>query len=96
MDTTSPIAPDVMSSFAVANEGWVVDIAPQLRGTPASAQAPTIRSASSSVFAMGFSVTMPFAPFSTAATVRSARPRMFVATATRSGLTSSSIAIASV
>ena len=74
----------------------MVVIEPQLRGTPAAAQALTMRSASSRVWAIGFSVKIPLAPHSTARQVRSARCLTLVAMATMSGRSARSISPASV
>ena len=75
------MAPLVMSSLALANEGWEVVVAPPTRGTPAAAQALTISSASFRVKTMGLSTKMPLMPASTAFTVRNDRPFVFVAMA---------------
>ena len=90
------MAPSAISSLALAKDGCVVVTDPQLSGTPASAQVVTMRSASSRVWHMGFSVTMPLAPHSTARHVRSARSLTFVHTATMSGRSVRSISAASV
>ena len=48
--------------WPLAKDGCVVEIAPHERGTPASRQTPTMRSASASVWHMGLSVTTALAP----------------------------------
>ena len=50
METTSPMVPLVTSALAVAKEGCVVLMAPQLKATPASEHIWTIRSACSRVW----------------------------------------------
>ena len=71
-------------------------MAPAHRGTPAAAQAETMRSASSRVWAIGFSTAIARAPHSTARQARSARPRVLVATTTMSSPSARSISAASV
>ena len=74
----------------------MVVMAPQLRAMPRSAQAWTMRSASSRVWHMGFSVKMPLAPDSAALVVRKARPLVLVATATISSFSFAIISTPSV
>ncbi len=74
----------------------MVEMAPQFRGTPASRQTPTIRSASARVWHMGLSVTTALAPFSTARRTSSGRLLVFVAIATMSSFSFSSISAPSV
>ena len=90
------MAPSSISSLALPKAGWLVEIAPQQSGTPASAQAETMASHCSSRSAIGFSVMIPRAPCSTAARVSSGRILVFVETATISGLSRRSISTASV
>ena len=90
------MAPDSMSSLALANDGWVVEIAPHERGTPAAAHAATILSASARVWHIGLSVTIAFTPRSTAMQVSPGLLLVFVAIATMSKFSFASISAASV
>lgn len=89
------MAPSSSSSLARAKAGWLVEIAPQQSGTPAPAQAATMASHCSSRSAIGFSVTIPRAPCSTATRVSSGRILVFVEMATISGFSRRSISMAS-
>ena len=90
------MAPLVISSLALPNDGWDVVVAPPTRGTPALAQALTMSSASFRVKVMGLSTKIPFTPASTALTVRKERPLVLVAMARMSRFSFSYISRASV